>query len=65
MPTRSAGRGTILVRDGGKKVAVGRDGRLSSPEMAQALADGLASTGLEVADIGRCPTPQLYFAVHT
>ena len=56
--------GTILVRDGGKKVAVGRDGRLSSPEMAQALADGLASTGLEVADIGRCPTPQLYFAVH-
>ncbi|MEM7570904.1 MAG: phosphomannomutase, partial [Pseudomonadota bacterium] len=55
--------GTVIVRSGGKRVAVGRDGRLSSPEMAQGVCDGLASTGLEVIRIGVGPTPMLYFTV--
>jgi phosphomannomutase len=46
------------------KVALGYDGRLSSPELAQALADGLIATGAEVIRIGRGPTPMLYFATH-
>jgi len=62
---RAVGRGfgTAVVRGGGRKVALGRDGRLSSPELAAAVADGLAACGLEVADIGVGPTPMLYFTV--
>jgi phosphomannomutase len=56
--------GTVLRRDGGTRVAVGCDGRLSSPEMEAALVAGLVATGLEVARIGLGPTPMLYFAVH-
>ena len=56
--------GTIIRRQGGAKVAVGRDGRLSSPALAAALIEGLASTGLDVVDIGQSATPMLYFAVH-
>jgi phosphomannomutase len=59
------GFGTYLVRNGGKRVALGWDGRLSSPELATALAEGLASTGLEVVRIGIGPTPMLYFAART
>ncbi len=44
-------------------VAVGRDGRLSSPEMAQHLIRGLNDGGLNTVDIGVGPTPMLYFAV--
>lgn len=50
----------------GKKnatVAVARDGRLSSPELADALCDGLATGGLNVVRLGIGPTPLLYFAV--
>lgn len=50
----------------GKKdatVAVARDGRLSSPELADALSDGLAEGGLNVVRLGVGPTPLLYFAV--
>ncbi len=57
--------GTILVGDGGRTVAVGYDGRLSSPELESALVDGLAACGLHVTRIGRGPTPMLYFASHT
>jgi len=45
------------------KVAIGRDGRHSSPEMEQALADGLSDGGLDVLRIGVGPTPMLYFSV--
>jgi phosphomannomutase len=55
--------GTALVRDGGKRVAVGYDGRLSSPEMEAAVVEGLASCGLEVIRVGLGPTPMTYFAV--
>lgn len=45
-------------------IAIGRDGRLSSPSLAQALANGLQKSGLHVIDVGRVPTPILYFAAH-
>ncbi|HEX9466181.1 MAG TPA: phosphomannomutase/phosphoglucomutase, partial [Alphaproteobacteria bacterium] len=62
---RAVGRafGSEVVRAGGRRVALGRDGRLSSPELADAVADGLAACGLEVIAIGVGPTPMLYFAV--
>lgn len=44
------------------RVAVGRDGRLSSPQLAAALIDGLRQAGCHVYDIGVGPTPMLYFA---
>ena len=55
--------GTVTARKGGAVVCVGYDGRLSSPELEQAMVDGLVATGLEVERIGRGPTPMLYFAV--
>ena len=55
--------GSTLRRRGGRSVAVGYDGRISSPELEAALVEGLASTGLEVKRIGLGPTPMLYFAV--
>jgi phosphomannomutase len=62
---RALGRayGAELRRAGGRSVAVGYDGRLSSPEMEAALVEGLAASGLEVRRIGLGPTPMLYFAV--
>ena len=45
-------------------VVVGCDGRLSGPELMEALIEGLRSTGRDVIDIGRVPTPVLYFATH-
>ena len=59
------GFGTLVQRDGGRAVAVGYDGRLTSPELEAALVDGLVACGLEVMRIGRGPTPMLYFAAHT
>ena len=45
-------------------VVIARDGRLSSPKIADALSRGLRSTGCDVVDIGMVPTPVLYFATH-
>ena len=50
---------------GEKSVAVGRDGRLSGPSLAEALIKGLVATGVEVIDVGAVTTPMLYFAAHT
>jgi len=62
---RALGRayGSALRRRGGRTVAVGYDGRLSSPELESALVEGLKASGLEVMRIGLGPTPMLYFAV--
>jgi phosphomannomutase / phosphoglucomutase len=50
-------------RDRGQKtIVVGRDGRLSGPDLARALARGLNAAGCDVIDIGRVPTPVVYFA---
>jgi len=45
-------------------IAVGRDGRLSGPMLAAALAEGIAAAGVDVVDIGCVPTPVTYFAAH-
>jgi len=45
-------------------VAVGADCRISSPKLSEALIKGLASTGLNVIDVGTVPTPLLYFAIY-
>src|SRR3546814_15160451 len=58
---RSAKAGAVA---GGARIAVGYDGRLSSPALEAALVEGLVASGLEVIRIGRGPTPMLYFAVH-
>jgi phosphomannomutase len=48
----------------GTRIAVGRDGRHSSPALEAALVEGLLGAGAEVERIGTGPTPMLYFAVH-
>lgn len=55
--------GTKLKSQGGSRVCVGRDGRVSSPAMEQALVDGLKSTGAHVIRIGLSATPMLYYSV--
>ena len=56
--------GSLVVSRGKRRVAVGRDCRLSSDGYAAALREGLCATGLEVLDLGVCPTPLLYFSLH-
>jgi phosphomannomutase / phosphoglucomutase len=55
--------GTYLQRHAGKRVAAGRDTRLSSPRLHDALLRGLVASGCEVLDIGIVPTPVLYYSV--
>ncbi|MFY9268579.1 MAG: phosphomannomutase/phosphoglucomutase, partial [Candidatus Manganitrophaceae bacterium] len=55
--------GTMIRRSGGKRISLGYDIRLSSPSLREALLSGLLSTGLDVVDIGACPTPVLYFSL--
>jgi len=50
--------------DGEAAIAVGRDGRLSGPELSAALAEGIAASGADVLDVGMVPTPVTYFAAH-
>jgi phosphomannomutase len=57
--------GSIVAWNGGKTVAVGYDGRLSSPDLEPELVRGLIASGIEVLRIGRGPTPMLYFAATT
>ena len=58
------GRGfaTLLGRAGGKKVAVGYDGRTSSPMLEEALIRGINNSGLDAVSVGMGPTPMLYYA---
>lgn len=55
---------TEALSQGQKTVVIGRDGRLSSPELAQRLSQGLRAGGCDVIDIGMVPTPVLYYATH-
>jgi phosphomannomutase len=54
----------IVAETGGRRICVGRDGRLSSPQLAGALIEGLIDGGATVIDVGLGPTPMLYFASH-
>jgi phosphomannomutase len=64
---RAVGRAyaLTLAAAGGSRVAVGYDGRLTSPEFEAALVDGLTMEGADVVRIGRGPTPMLYYAAAT
>jgi len=55
------GLGTLLRRKSGKSITLGRDCRLSSPRLRDALLEGLIDSGCQVTDIGVVPTPLLYF----
>ena len=57
------GFGTLMTHSGRRELVVGRDGRLSSKAFAEALIEGLISTGCDVVDIGLCPTPVYYFSI--
>jgi phosphomannomutase len=54
--------GSIVARAGGRTVAVGYDGRVSSPDLEPPLLAGLKASGMEVIRVGLGPTPMLYYA---
>jgi len=56
---------TLIARAGGKRVAVGYDGRLSSPMLAEALIAGVNAAGIDALNVGLGPTPMLYYAAST
>jgi len=63
---REIGRalGALGRERGAPTFALGRDGRLSGPQLSAALTEGLLSAGADVIDIGMAPTPVAYFAAH-
>ncbi|KQZ65621.1 phosphomannomutase [Sphingopyxis sp. Root1497] len=56
---------TLIRRAGGRSVAVGYDGRLSSPMLAEALIEGINAAGIDALNVGLGPTPMLYYAAST
>ncbi|MDR2365688.1 MAG: phosphomannomutase/phosphoglucomutase [Zoogloeaceae bacterium] len=56
--------GALAREKGQSAIAVGRDGRLSGPELADALMEGICAAGMDAIDIGVAPTPVTYFAAH-
>jgi len=54
--------GTLIRRNGGRRIAVGQDNRQSSDTLKAGFVEGVLATGLDVVDIGLVPTPILYFA---
>jgi len=64
--TRDVGRalGTLARERGAATFAVCRDGRLSGPELSNALIEGLNAAGADAIDVGMGPTPIAYFAAH-
>jgi len=59
------GLGTMVRRQGGRWIVVGRDCRESSTRFREAICKGITSTGLHVMDVGIVPTPVTYFAANT
>ena len=57
------GFGTYAARKGVRSLMLGRDCRLSSRSFRDAMAEGLLSAGVNVVDVGVCPTPLLYFSI--
>ncbi|GGB98794.1 phosphomannomutase/phosphoglucomutase [Pseudoduganella buxea] len=56
--------GLAAVARGEKSVVIGRDGRLSGPELSASLAEGLQSAGVDVIDLGMVATPMVYFGTN-
>jgi phosphomannomutase/phosphoglucomutase len=57
--------GSEALQRGRDTIVVGRDGRLSGPELSEALIEGIIATGCNVKDIGCVPTPVVYFATYS
>jgi phosphomannomutase/phosphoglucomutase len=55
--------GTYLLRQGKRRITLGRDIRPSSEKFRDALLEGMLNTGLQVTDLGTCPTPVFYFSL--
>ena len=58
------GLGALAHERGQTAIAVGRDGRLSGPELANALMEGIRMAGIDTVDVGCVPTPLSYFAAY-
>jgi len=56
--------GTYYNDKGAGRISLGRDCRLSSPDLSEWLMEGLMESGVEVVDVGMVPTPLLYFSLH-
>jgi phosphomannomutase/phosphoglucomutase len=56
--------GRAALAKGEQQVVIGRDGRLSGPELCSALAQGLQAAGVDVIDLGMVATPMVYFGTH-
>ena len=56
--------GSEIIAAGQQTIVIGRDGRLSGPRLAKALADGLRAAGVSVTDIGVSPSPVVYFSAY-
>ncbi|MET3135809.1 phosphomannomutase/phosphoglucomutase [Undibacterium sp. GrIS 1.2] len=57
--------GSAALAKGEQTVVIGRDGRLSGPDLIKALASGLQATGVNVIDLGIVATPMVYFGTNT
>lgn len=58
------GIGSFFIGHGVHRISLGRDGRLSSPQIRDWLLEGLISTGLKIVDLGLIPTPLSYYSTH-
>jgi phosphomannomutase/phosphoglucomutase len=58
------GFGSWVRDEGGRKIAIGRDGRATGPNLRDAFVKGARGAGVDVIDIGMVPTPTLYFALY-
>ncbi len=56
--------GSLAQERGRRRLVIGRDGRLSGPELAAALGEGIRASGADVIDVGMVATPMMYFAAH-
>ncbi len=56
--------GSLALESGDRCMAVGRDGRLSGPQLVSALCNGILESGCDVVDIGMLPTPLLYYSTY-
>jgi phosphomannomutase/phosphoglucomutase len=56
--------GTAALAKGQQRVVIGRDGRLSGPDLSAALAEGLQAAGVDVIDLGMVATPMVYFGTN-
>ena len=57
--------GSEVIASGGDSIVIGRDGRLSGPRLAEALANGLRASGVNVTDIGLAPSPVVYYSSYS